>query len=83
MVEYEAKDNMKIVEKAKIYGKNSGKPLTRYQAAKNEAAMDIAKEDPVVVLDRGLSKFLRGVFLNCNSNLVAFIEHLQYCLEVT
>ena len=78
MVEYEAKDNMRIVEKAKIYGKNSGKPLTKYQIAINEAAMDIAKEDPVVVLDRGLSKFLRGVFLNSNSNLVAFIEHLSF-----
>ena len=77
MVEYEAKDNMKIVEKAKIYGKNSGKPLTKYQAAINEAAMDIAKEDPVAVLDRGLSKFLWGVFLNRNSSLVAFIEHLS------
>ena len=77
MVEYEAEDNMKIVEKAKIYGKNSGKPLTKYQTAINEAAMDIAKDDPVVVLDRGLSKFLRRVFLNRNSNLVAFIKHLS------
>ena len=52
--------------------------LTKYQIAINEAEMDIAKEDPVVVLDRGLSKFLRGVFLNSNSNLVAFIEHLSF-----
>ena len=57
MVEYEAKDNMKIVEKANVYGKISEKPLTKYQTAINEAAMDIAKEDPVAVLDRGLSKF--------------------------
>jgi hypothetical protein len=41
-------------EKAKIYGRNSEKPLTKYQTAINEAAITIAKEDPTVVLDRGM-----------------------------
>ena len=41
-----------IEEKAKIYGK-SGKPLTKYQVAINDAAVSIAKENPEAVLDRG------------------------------
>lgn len=53
---------MMIVEKAKIYGRNSEKPLTKYQTAINEAAVAIAKEDPISVLDRGLSKVLLGVY---------------------
>ena len=51
---YQALDNVGIWEKAKIYGRNSEKPLTKYQTAINEAAITIAKEDPTVVLDRGM-----------------------------
>ena len=60
MAEYQAEDSVKIFEKAKIYGRNSDKPFTKYQNAINKAALDIAKEDPVAVLDRGLSNVLLG-----------------------
>ena len=54
MVAYQAADNSELSEKAKIYGKK-GKPLTKHQIAINEAAANIAKENPLVVLDKGWS----------------------------
>ena len=45
--------NYELEEKAKIYGKK-GKPLTNYQQAVNVAAVEIAKEDPLVVMDKGV-----------------------------
>ena len=41
-----------IDEKAKIYGK-SRKPLTKYQIAINGAAVNIAKENPDAIFDKG------------------------------
>ena len=41
-----------IDEKAKIYGK-SGKPLTKYQIAINDTAVNIAKENPDAIFDKG------------------------------
>lgn len=55
-----------IEEKVKIYGK-AGKTLTAYQVAINNAAVDIAKENPDVVFDKGRCNFCiyhRHAFLN-------------------
>ena len=43
-----------VMEKAQIYGRNSTKPLTKYQLAVNDAAAFIAKENPMVILNRGI-----------------------------
>ncbi len=45
-----------LEQQAKIYGKQ-GKPLTNYQKAVNVAAVEIAKEDPLIVLDKGVNNF--------------------------
>jgi hypothetical protein len=43
-----------LKQQAKIYGRQ-GKPLTNYQKAVNVAAVEIAKQDPVIVLDKGVN----------------------------
>ena len=48
-----------IMEKAQIYGRNSTKPLTKYQTAVNDAAAAIAKDKPVLVLNRGTALISR------------------------
>ena len=52
-MEYHADENVEILEKAKIYGRNTNKPLTKYQTAINEAEASIAQEDPLIVPYRG------------------------------
>lgn len=56
MLLYHAADGPEISERAKIYGKK-GKPLTKHQIAVNEAAIGIAKEDPLAILDKGVKLF--------------------------
>ena len=53
MMALQAGDNEDLSEKAKIYGKK-GKPLTKHQIAINNAAINIAKEDPLAVLEKGM-----------------------------
>ena len=50
MVAYQAKGDPELFKKAQIYGRNSDKPLTKYQAAINEAAIKIAKDNPMAAL---------------------------------
>jgi hypothetical protein len=45
------------IEKAQIYGRNSNKPLTKYQSAVNDAATAIAKENPMLMLNRGIVSY--------------------------
>ena len=52
--QYEAMEKNDVMEKAQIYGHNSTKTLTKYQIAVNDAAAAIAKENPMVILNRGI-----------------------------
>ena len=55
-----------IEEKAKIYGK-AAKTLTAYQVAINNAAVDLSKENPDLVFDKGrcnFCKYHRHAFLH-------------------
>ena len=47
-------ENNVYTGKAQIYGRNSNKPLTKYQNAVNDAAAAIAKENPMLILNRVL-----------------------------
>jgi hypothetical protein len=49
----ESSEKSDIIEKAKIYGRISDKPLTKYQSAVNDAATAIARENPMLVLNKG------------------------------
>lgn len=46
-------DSSGLESMAKIYGK-SGKPLTTYQKAMNDAAIDLARNDPSLVYNKGV-----------------------------
>ena len=52
LVQEDIKSDVELVEEAKIYGK-TGKALTKYQKEVNKAAIGLAKENPLVVLNKG------------------------------
>ncbi|ORX46986.1 hypothetical protein DM01DRAFT_1144873 [Hesseltinella vesiculosa] len=45
--------NQSIVAHAKIYGKNSTRPLTRYEMEINQASVELALHEPALLLEKG------------------------------
>ncbi|ORX94372.1 hypothetical protein K493DRAFT_337819 [Basidiobolus meristosporus CBS 931.73] len=43
-----------IIERATIYGRKSGRELTKYERSMNDAAIGIALAEPTLILNRGL-----------------------------
>ena len=71
-----------LEEKAKIYGK-SGRSLTPYQVAVNNAAIVLAKENRDVVFDKGrcnICIYHRHAFLSMK--LKTCREYITVCLVV-